>query len=185
MTDGAQTYLLVDGENIDGVLGNQIFKRRPEPGQRPRWQHVLTFAQDRWDQPVRALFFLNATLGLPAPFVQALLAIGYRPIPLAGRPDQKVVDIGIIRTLQALESRPGDVLLASHDSDFVPSMEALRARAERRIGVIGFKEWMSDSLRQVDGMQIFDLEDDASAFEIDLPRVRVIPLDEFDPLRFL
>ena len=32
-------------------------------------------------------------------FVQALLAIGYRPVPLTGGPGEKVVDIAIQRTL--------------------------------------------------------------------------------------
>lgn len=37
----------------------------------------------------------------------------------------------------------------------------------------------------VGGLEQFDLEDDAAAFEVVLPRVRVIPIDQFDPARFL
>jgi uncharacterized protein len=35
------------------------------------------------------------------------------------------------------------------------------------------------------GIQIHDLEDDVGAFNVPLPRVRVIPLEEFDPELFL
>ena len=73
--------------------------------------------------------------------MQALVALGYRPVPLSGRPDEKVVDIGIQRTLDAIRDRRGDVILASHDSDFA------------------------------DGVNV--------------PRVRIIPLDESDPVAFL
>ena len=182
--DDELTYLLVDGENIDGALGG-ILDRKPEPGERPRWQRLLEFAEQEWGCDVRGLFFLNATRGLPAAFVQALIAIGYRPIPLAGRTDEKVVDIGIQRTLDALREREGNVLLASHDADFVDQMAALADPPDRRIGVIAFADLVSQSLRTVPGIEIFDLEDDAEAFEVELPRVRVIPLEQFDPAKFL
>ena len=184
MADEAMTYLLVDGENIDGALGG-ILGRRPDPAQRPRWQQLLDFAQRTWDRPVRALFFINATRGLHAPFAQALMAIGYRPIPLSGRTDEKVVDIAIQRTLDALVDRDGHVLLASHDGDFVDHMTALSGSPERRIGAVGFSELLSQSLREVPGLEIFDLEDEVRAFDIELPRMRIIPLDRFDPTRFL
>ena len=32
---GRQTYLLVDGENIDATLGTSILQRRPQPEERP------------------------------------------------------------------------------------------------------------------------------------------------------
>src|SRR4051794_27540703 len=137
------TYLLVDGENIDATLGVSVLGRRPNPEERPRWERVRDFARDRWDQPVKGLFFLNASSGqLPMSFVQALLAMDYRPIPLAGTSGEKVVDIGIQRTLEALETRPGDVLLASHDGDFLPHVGRLLA-AHRRVGLLGFREFVN------------------------------------------
>ena len=105
MTDpaGVSTYLVVDGENIDATLGNSVLGRRPNPEERPRWERVREFAEGLWDQPVKGLFFLNASTGsLPMTFVQALLAMDYRPIPLSGGAGEKVVDIGIQRTLAAL-----------------------------------------------------------------------------------
>lgn len=184
--DGVRsTYVLVDGENIDATLGSSILNGRPTPEQRPRWERVLDFAHRTWGQEPKGLFFLNATSGtMPMSFVQALLAIGYQPIPLSG--EGKVVDIGIKRTLEALADRPGDVLLASHDGDFAPEIEALLG-GDRRVGLLAFREFTSTSLAHLAdrGLQAFDLESDVKAFNVTLPRLRIIPLEEFDPLRYL
>lgn len=190
MTDVARrtTYLLVDGENIDATLGGSILGGRPAPEQRPRWEKVLEFARTTFGgDDVTGLFFLDASNGtMPMSFVQALLAIGFRPIPLAGAPTEKVVDIGIQRTLEALAERPGDVLLASHDSDFATQLAELLG-PDRNVGVLGFREFTSTALQHLTegGLQLFDLETDARAFTVALPRVRIIPLAEFDPAAFL
>jgi putative heme uptake system protein len=189
VTDGARTtYVLVDGENIDATLGSAILNGRPSSDQRPRWERVLDFAQRTWDQPVKGLFFLNASSGtMPMSFVQALMAIGYQPIPLSGESYEKVVDIGIQRTLAALIDRPGDVLLASHDGDFAPDVERLLDGSGRRVGLLAFREFTSSGLTQLAerGLSLFDLEGDVKAFNVQLPRLRIIPLEEFDPLRYL
>ena len=125
MTD-RPTYLLVDGENLDTTLGTGILKHKPAPEERPRWERVVTFAAERWDQPVTALFFINASNGsMPMPFIQALLAMDIRPIPLSGPPSVEVVDEGIQRTLEAIAGRDGDVMLGSHDADFLPQLRTL------------------------------------------------------------
>jgi putative heme uptake system protein len=179
------TYVLVDGENVDATLGTSILARRPQPEERPRWDRLLQFAQDRWGQPVRGLFFLAANAELPMPFVQALLAMGWTPIPLSGEPQQKVVDLAIQRTLEELRGRPGDVMLVSHDGDFLPQLEALLDG--RHVGVVAFQEFRNVGfLRLAErGLESFDLEYDVRAFRAPLPRVRVIPIDEFDPAAFL
>lgn len=179
---GRTTYLLVDGENIDATLGNSILGHRPQSEQRPRWNKLLEHAEQLWDQPVKGLFFLAVTTDLPASFVQALLAIGYRPVPLSG--PGKVVDIGIQRTAEALADRDADVILVSHDGDFVPQAQAL-ADGRRRVGLIGFAEFMNAGLRQIPGVEFLDLEYDVGAFNTRLPRVRVIPIEEFDPNDYL
>jgi putative heme uptake system protein len=189
-TDAAvrQTYLLVDGENIDATLGSSILGARPNPDQRPRWERVLQFGQQVWDQPVKGLFFLNASSGtLPMPFIQALVAIGFQPIPLAGDGAEKVVDIGIKRTLAAILDHGGDVLLASHDGDFAPEVEALVDDEDHRVGLLAFREFTSTSLGGLvaRGLETYDLETDVHAFNVQLPRLRIIPLAEFDPMRFL
>lgn len=188
MSSAEITYLLVDGENIDATLGNGILGGiRPRPDQRPRWERVREYATRIWGAPCKGLFFLNASSGvMPGPFVQMLLATGYKPIPLSGAADEKVVDLAVLKTLDALRQRPGNVLLASHDSDFAPALGSL-IDGQRKVGVIGFREFVSSSFRDFEakGLEQHDLESGAKAFEIPLPRVRIIPIAEFDPAQFL
>lgn len=177
------TYLLVDGENIDATLGSSILGRRPRPEERPRWDRLLEWTERAFDQDVTGLFFLAAGSELPTTFVQALLAIGFRPIPLSGA--GKVVDIAIQRTADALvERRDADVVLVSHDGDFVDQVSRL-CDGSRQVGVVGFSEFVNGAFRGLPGLRIIDLEHDVGAFTAPLPRVRVIPIDEFDPRDFL
>jgi uncharacterized protein len=184
-----ETVLLVDGENIDATLGGSLLGRRPAPEERPRWDRVRDYARAVWDQPVRALFFLNASGQIPMAFVQALTALDYRPVLLSGPADVKVVDVAILRTLEALAERGhGDVLLATHDGDFAPSVATLLdGEDDRRVGVVGFRELVSTALAdlQAGGLELFDLEDDVGAFTVALPRIRVIPIERFDPWALL
>ena len=184
-SESRRTFVLVDGENIDATLGGSVLGRRPLSEERPRWERVTAYAERIWGQPVTGLFFLNATSnGLPNAFVQALLAMSYRPIALAGRSDEKVVDIGIQRTLDALARHPeADVLLCTHDGDFADHVKSL-LDGERRLGLIALREFASSSFVGL-GVQVHDLEDDVRAFNVSLPRVRIIPLEEFDPEAFL
>lgn len=183
-----RTYLLVDGENIDATLGMSVLQHRPLPDERPRWDRVLQHLRTLWSQEVTALFFLNASSGfLPMPFVQALMAIGYRAIPLSGPVTTKVVDVGIQRTLDAIVARPADVALVSHDIDFLPQMRTLLQTDGRRVALVGFTEFVSSGYAELanQGLQVFDLENDAAAFTKPLPRMRIIGIDDFDPERFL
>ncbi|SDS18337.1 NYN domain-containing protein [Paraoerskovia marina] len=182
-----RTYLLVDGENIDATLGMSVLNRRPAPEERPRWDRIAQFAAQLWDQPVTPLFYLNATSGqMPMPFVQALLAMGYKPIPVAAEGNEKVVDVAIQRTLDAIVPRDADVLLASHDGDFLPQVESLVA-GDRRVGVVCFREFVNSQFAALAdrGLEFFDLEGDIGAFQVPLPRVRIIPIGEFDPTFYL
>src|SRR3954454_20040816 len=176
----AETFLLVDGENIDATLGGSLLGRRPAPEERPRWDRVRGYARAVWDQPVRGLFFLNGTGSVPMSFVQALDALDFRPVLLSGPPEVKVVDVAIQRTLEALAERDGgDVLLASHDGDFAPQLAALLHNGDRRVGLLAFRELVSSALTELngDGLEFHDLEDDVDAFTVALPRVRVIPIE--------
>jgi uncharacterized protein len=118
-------------------------------------------------------------------FVQALLAIGYRPVALSGGAGEKVVDIAIQRTLAELRTRDADVLLVSNDGDFVEHVGDLLDG--RRVGVVGFVEFRNQAFVELAerGLDSFDLEYDVHAFNEQLPRVRIIPIDEFDPAQFL
>ena len=177
------SYLLVDGENIDATLGTSILQRRPQPDERPRWNRLLSFMGEHWDQPVKGLFFLAIDGDIPVPFVQALTAIGYKPIMLRGA--GKVVDIGIQKTMEALQERDDDVVLVSHDADFAPQLTDLAATPDRRTAIIGFEEFLSHELRRIPDVEFFDLEYGVGAFDTPLRRLRVIDIDEFDPLEFL
>ncbi len=179
------TYVLVDGENIDATIGTSILGRRPKPEERPRWDRLLRFAREQWEQDVVGLFFLAANTELPMSFVQALLAMGWKPVPLSGDPGQKIVDIAILRTLEELEGRDGDVMLVSNDGDFVGGVSDLLDG--RRAGVVGFTEFRNHGFTELtsQGLETFDLEYDVQAFRTSLPRVRIIPIEEFDPAAFL
>ncbi|SDO90626.1 uncharacterized protein SAMN04489867_0912 [Pedococcus dokdonensis] len=178
------TYVLVDGENIDATLGSML-GRRPRPEERPRWERLLEFVRERWGQPANGLFYLAANGELPMAFVQALLAMGYRPIALSGNSAVKVVDVAIQRTLVELRRRDADVLLVSNDGDFVEQVQGLLEG--RRVGIAGFVEFrnLAFSALRDQGLETFDLEYDMRAFTERLPRVRIIPIDEFDPTQFL
>ncbi len=182
------TYLVVDGENIDATLGLSVLDRRPNPEERPRWDRVLECAHGRWGQKAKGLFFLNGSSGfLPMGFVQALTAMDYSVIPLSGPVDMKVVDVGLQRTMDAIANLgSGDVILASHDADFLPQIETLLDQG-RRVAVMCFKEFLSSQLHELEerGLEIIDLEYDVHAFQVRLPRLHIIDIDDFDPMSFL
>ena len=165
---------------------SSLLGRRPAPEERPRWDRVRDYAHAVWDQPARGLFFLNASGIVPMTFVQALTAIGYRPVLLSGPSDVKVVDVAIQRTLEALVVREGgDALLASHDGDFAQQLRRYCRLDGRRVGVICFRELVSSTLAALEGLEVLDLEDDVGAFTVTLPRTRVIPIERFDPWTLL
>ena len=74
-------------------------------------------------------------------------------------------------------------MLGSHDADFAEHITTLLGQ-DRKVGVLGFREFTSTHLA-LEGVQHFDLEYDVRAFNAELPRVRIIPLEEFDPTYFL
>ncbi|MFD1722114.1 NYN domain-containing protein [Amnibacterium endophyticum] len=179
-----RTYVLIDGENLDTTLGVSILRHSPKSGERPRWERVLDFARTLGSDDVVGLFFINSTSGnTPWPFVAAIQNAGFRAVLLSGTGSEKVVDVGIQRTLEALVKRDGDVLLGSHDRDFLPQVEQL-VDTGHGVAMLGFPEMMSGVYAEL-GVPIYDLEYDAKAFNLRLPRIRVIPLAEFDPEEFL
>ena len=120
-------------------------------------------------------------------FIQALHAMGYRALPLAGPDDMKVVDVGIQRTLEAIaEQGSGSVILASHDADFLPQIQDLLENGHR-VGIMCFKEFLSSQFHELEdlGLEIIDLEYDAHAFQVQLPRIHIIDIEDFDPFDYL
>ncbi|PID97842.1 MAG: nuclease [Actinobacteria bacterium] len=183
-----KTYLVIDGENIDATLGLSVLERRPNPEERPRWDRVLQAASEIWGEEARGLFFLNGSNGyLPMGFVQALNAMDYRAIPLSGPADSKVVDLGIQRTLEAIKDTDStSIILASHDGDFVPQIEAL-LESGRKVAILCFREFLSTQLQELTerGLEVIDLEYDVQAFQVSLPRISIIDIEDFDPYDFL
>lgn len=149
------TYLLVDGENIDATLGTSILGRRPQPDERPRWDRLVAFAREAWGQEVRGLFFLNASTTMPMSFIQALTALGFQPVPLSGDSDVKVVDVAIQKTLRAIKDRDADVMLVSHDGDFLTEVESLLEDDDRRVGLMAFREFRNSGFTalEADGLE--------------------------------
>lgn len=181
------TYLLVDGENIDATLGLSVLQRRPEPDERPRWDRVRDYVAEENPGETKGLFFLNASAHMPMTFVQALLAMDYQPIPLSSEGDEKVVDIGIQRTLEAIRDRgEGNVVLVSHDGDFEPQLRDLLKNGHD-VYVVGFEEFLSGELRSLEsqGLKIIDLEREIHAFNAPLPRIQVINLEQYNPGTFI
>ena len=62
-----------------------------------------------------------------------------------------------------------------------------RARWAAVVGIVGFVAFRNSAFAQLAdrGLTSFDLEYDVRAFNDQLPRVRIIPIDEFDPAQFL
>ena len=183
------TYLVIDGENIDATLGMSVLGHRPEPEERPRWDRVLAYADESYTEDAKGLFFLNASSGhLPMGFVQALMAMEYTPIPLSStHAEDKVVDLGIQRMLEAISQRGrGNVILGSHDGDFEPQVAQL-LRNGHRVSVLCFPEFLSLELAQLahEGLEIVDLEHEVGAFQVSLPRLRIIPIEQFDTQDYL
>ena len=76
-------------------------------------------------------------------------------------------------------------MLVSNDGDFLPQVE--RLLDGRRVGLLAFREFKNTGFSALidEGLQFFDLEYDVSAFNERLPRLRIIPIEEFDPKDFL
>ncbi len=141
------------------------------------------------EDETRGLFFLNASQRTAMAFVQALLAIGWNPVLLASEnPEVKVVDTGIQKTLDAIvKDRPNaDVVLASHDVDYLPQIENL-LNAGHRVAIICFREYLAMPLAELEekGLKILDIEYDVQAFNVPLSRVSPIDIDEYDPYLYI
>ncbi|OJH35138.1 NYN domain-containing protein [Cystobacter ferrugineus] len=188
----AATYVLIDAENIDWAVSN-VVGRKPEPQDRVQFDRLVAFCEGRFPNPVRCIVVLNAR-GEQLPdmmigFVRALKTAGCEVVLLHGRPEQKVVDMGILKLLEAIrQQRPGTaVVLASHDgSDFAAALRPL-LEDKRKVTLLGLREYVSQRFREFvpSGLEILDLEMDAKVFQRPLPRLLPIRVDEFDPSPFL
>jgi putative heme uptake system protein len=188
----ASTYVLIDAENIDWAVSN-VVGRKPEPQDRVQFDRLVAFCESRFANPVRCIVVLNAR-GEQLPdvmigFVRALKTAGCEVVLLHGRPEQKVVDLGILKLLEAIRAtKPGaSVALASHDgSDFAAALKPL-LDDKRKVSILGLREYVSQRFREFipAGLEILDLEMDAKVFQRPLPRLLPIRVDEFDAAAYL
>ena len=180
------TYLLVDGENIDATLGSSILGRRPATRGAP----PLGPAAPVRPRPVVAgagRAVLPGREHRAADVVRAGAALDGLPAGPAGRRGpEKVVDIAIQRTMAAIAERDDDVLLVSNDGDFWRASRTC-STATGGSASSGSRSSATTSSPPLigRGLEVIDLEYDVQAFTARLPRVRIIPIDEFDPLDFL
>jgi putative heme uptake system protein len=188
----AATYVLIDAENVDWAVAS-VLGRKPEPQDRVQFDRLVAFCESTFPQPVRCVVVLNAR-GEQLPdvmigFVRALKTAGCEVALLHGRPEQKVVDLGILKLLEGIRTqRPkAAVVLASHDGgDFAPALRPL-LEEKRRVAVLGLREYVSQRFRDLTplGLEILDLELNARVFQRPLPRMLPVHVDEFDPGFFL
>lgn len=188
----AFSYVLIDAENVDWAVSN-VLGRKPESQDRVQFDRLVAFAERHFPTPVRCIVFLNARgEQLPDPmmgFVRAVKTAGCEVALLYGRQDQKVVDLGILKMLEAIRAQRPEaaVGLASHDgSDFAPALRPL-LEEKRHVAVLGLREHLSQRFRELVplGLEILDLETDAKVFLRPLPRLLPVRVDEFDPTLFL
>ncbi len=188
----AASYVLIDAENIDWAVST-VVGRKPEPMDRVQFDRLVAFCESYFPKPVRCIVVLNAR-GEQLPdvmlgFVRALKTAGCEVALLYGRPDQKVVDLGILKLLEAIRTqRPkAAVALASHDgTDFADALRQL-LEEKRQVAILGLREYMSQRFRDLvpAGLEIIDLEMNARVFQRPLPRLLPVRVDEFDPTLFL
>lgn len=188
----AASYVLIDAENIDWAVSN-VVGRKPEPQDRVQFDRLVSFCESNFPAPVRCVVVLNAR-GEQLPdvmigFVRALKSAGCEVALLYGRPDQKVVDLGILKLLENIHTqRPGAaVVLASHDgADFAEALKPMLAE-KRQVAVLGLREYVSQKFRELvpSGLKILDLEMNARVFQRPLPRMLPVNVDEFDATIFL
>ncbi|NOK34219.1 NYN domain-containing protein [Corallococcus exercitus] len=188
----AASYVLIDAENVDWAVSN-IVGRKPEPQDRVQFDRLVAFCETYFPKPVRCVVVLNAR-GEQLPdamigFVRALKSAGCEVALLHGRPDQKVVDLGILKLLENIRTqRPGAAVgLASHDgADFAEALKPL-LEEKRQVAVLGLREYVSQRFRELTplGLKVVDLELNARVFQRPLPRLLPVNVDEFDPTLFV
>src|SRR5438876_808579 len=80
--------VLVDGHNIDGVLG-LLLARRPQPNERPQWDRVKEYLRRQFEPTADLLFVIDQSLVRDAAFgfYRALRALKWqvKPVSQVGR----------------------------------------------------------------------------------------------------
>lgn len=189
--------VLIDVENVDGVLGHLIGDKNLSRDTRPDYSRARDFFLDRAGQgELTVIAFLQA-FDHNAGFARYLRrALGFevvelKPEAVPKNPNRRrsVVDEAIISVLRKLRDRHCDVIVVSNDGDYFRHLADLRDHGiddERRFTVIGFVDMMSGKYVVADWIETLDLVDDVRAFRNPPPRLfKPMSVDEFDPGRLL
>ncbi len=177
--------LAIDVENTDGVLYEILGGRELNQETRIQWDRLREWVDAQEDiESALVIPVLQSTSPGVAGFASYLAGLGFRPLLLEPEPDCKVVDEAIIKLLDSMQTRTGNVMLVSNDGDFFEELHRLQDHpdgTERRIVVAGFVDRMSQKYRKADWIDVLDLQRDLDLFLHQLPnRYLPIRLGDFD-----
>jgi uncharacterized protein len=176
--------LLWDSPNIDMVLGQLILRRKPTGRERPRIDALRGWLRERADDAVEldgerpvveASVFANVTertfTGVVG-WAEVVRQQGFRMFLKPKTREDSDVDDDILDLLAHRHREGGlrEALIMSHDGmAFAEAAKTLIADGVRVTALV-FPEH-AQQLCQVDGIEVFDLEDVPGLFEMTLPRL--------------
>ena len=166
-------YVFVDGPSIDGTLG-RVIGQPPGPDTRPDWRRLEAFVKQTCGPAPYLATFVFWAPGQQG-FMHFLRTSGFM-IALGDRftPGQSCADLIRERVSRLNESADANqswqVIVGTHNPDLIAELPQLADQAER-ISVFGFTEFMPDAPELEDGIDFYDIEDDANLFRMPLPRV--------------
>lgn len=180
----SRMLLLWDSPNIDMVLGQLILRRKPTGRERPRIDALAEWLRERADAigdetgerpKIEASVFANVTertfngvLG----WAEVVRQAGFRMFLKPKTRDDSDVDDDILELLAQRHREGGltEAILMSHDG--MALVEAAKTLIADGVAVTAlvFPEH-ANQLVQVDGIDVFDLEDVPGLFESPLPRL--------------
>ena len=168
----AQHYVFVDGPSVDGTLG-RVLNAQPDLRTRPDWHGLIPFVRREWGGGNAVAIFVMWSPGNPG-FMNFLERAGFR-LDVADRlmdPD------GIVRIITdrigQIEDDLGpedsyDVMVATHNRRLIGELTSV-APSAKRVGLLGFDEWLPADNELDERIEVFDLEADARLFRVDLGR---------------
>jgi uncharacterized protein len=176
--------LLWDSPNIDMVLGQLILRRKPTGRERPRIDALRGWLRERADDAValdgerptvEASVFANVTertfTGVVG-WAEVVRQQGFRMFLKPKTRDDSDVDDDILDLLAERHREGGlrEALIMSHDGMAFAEAAKLLIADGVRVTALVFPEH-AQQLCQVDGIEVFDLEDVPGLFEQALPRL--------------
>ena len=168
----AQHYVFVDGPSVDGTLG-RVLNAQPDLRTRPDWHGLIPFLRREWGGGDAVATFVMWSPGNPG-FMNFLERAGFR-LDVA---DRTMDPDGIVRIITErigqIEDDLGpndsyDVMVATHNRRLIGELTAV-APAAKRVGLLGFDEWLPADNELDERIEVFDLEADARLFRVDLGR---------------